>query len=267
MRARRRSLRSPRARAQLLRERGAPEAAASGSSASAWPIAAEQPLRQVRAHRCERRRACLDRRRPSRAARTPRTVPAGERLPEQDADRPDVVRRAASSPAGARARCTRASRARRRPRSASRPRRTARARSRAGAPRCPSSVLEQHVRRLHVPVDDPAAVRVREPVEDLRAASTAAPSPARPRASPRAASGRGRTRRRCRRGRRRGRSRMRAGSARGGGAAAASASRSARSAALPSRGTILSATSSPVRSSRASQTEPEPPLPSGRSGR
>ena len=38
-------------------------------------------------------------------------------------------------------------------------------------------------------------------------------------------------------------------------------------AALPSRATILSATSSPVRSSRASQTEPEPPLPSGRNGR
>ena len=36
---------------------------------------------------------------------------------------------------------------------------------------------------------------------------------------------------------------------------------------LPSRATILSATSRPVRSSRASQTEPEPPLPSGRNGR
>ena len=51
------------------------------------------------------------------------------------------------------------------------------------------------------------------------------------------------------------------------GKAAARASRSARVPALPSRATILSATSSPWRSSRASQTEPEPPLPSGRSGR
>src|SRR5258706_9453816 len=48
---------------------------------------------------------------------------------------------------------------------------------------------------------------------------------------------------------------------------AACASRSARAAAFPSRGTTLSATSSPVCSSRASQTDPEPPLPSGRNGR
>ena len=37
--------------------------------------------------------------------------------------------------------------------------------------------------------------------------------------------------------------------------------------ALPSRGTIFRATSSPVCSSRASQTEPLAPLPKGRSGR
>src|SRR5690242_15870899 len=49
--------------------------------------------------------------------------------------------------------------------------------------------------------------------------------------------------------------------------AAAAASRSARAAALPSRATIFSATSRPVFSSRASQTDPEPPLPSGRNGR
>src|SRR3989442_9251032 len=49
--------------------------------------------------------------------------------------------------------------------------------------------------------------------------------------------------------------------------AAAAASRSARAAAFPSRATILSETSSPVCSSRASQTDPEPPLPRGRSGR
>ena len=50
----------------------------------------------------------------------------------------------------------------------------------------------------------------------------------------------------------------RAGSARAAAARPRTASRSAREPALPSRGTILSATSSPVRSSRASQTEPEP---------
>src|SRR6187549_2580775 len=49
--------------------------------------------------------------------------------------------------------------------------------------------------------------------------------------------------------------------------AAAPASRSARAPVLPSRGTILSATSRPVCSSRASQTEPELPPPSGRIGR
>ena len=48
---------------------------------------------------------------------------------------------------------------------------------------------------------------------------------------------------------------------------AASISRDARAARLPSRGTILSATSRPVRSSRASHTDPEPPLPRGLSGR
>src|ERR1044071_1035862 len=47
----------------------------------------------------------------------------------------------------------------------------------------------------------------------------------------------------------------------------ACASRRARSPDLPSRGTILTATSRPLCSSRASQTDPEPPLPSGRSGR
>src|SRR5262249_18468849 len=45
------------------------------------------------------------------------------------------------------------------------------------------------------------------------------------------------------------------------------ASRRARSPAFPSRGTILTATSLPVCSSSASHTEPEPPLPSGLSGR
>ena len=49
--------------------------------------------------------------------------------------------------------------------------------------------------------------------------------------------------------------------------AAASASRSAREPAFPSRVTILSATSSPVRSSTASHTEPDAPAPSGFTGR
>ena len=43
--------------------------------------------------------------------------------------------------------------------------------------------------------------------------------------------------------------------------------RRARAARFPSRGTIFNATSRPVRSSRASQTDPEPPRPSGFSGR
>ncbi len=48
---------------------------------------------------------------------------------------------------------------------------------------------------------------------------------------------------------------------------AAAASRSARAGALPSRETILRATSRPELSSRASQTDPDPPEPSGRIGR
>ena len=84
--------------------------------------------------------------------------------------------------------------------------------------------------------------------------------------APRERCGPERTRTRCRRGRRRGRSRTPARSARAGDGVAAWASRSARAAAFPSRGMILSATSRPVCSSRASQTEPEPPLPSGPDG-
>src|SRR5712691_9297266 len=49
--------------------------------------------------------------------------------------------------------------------------------------------------------------------------------------------------------------------------AAARASRSARWPVLPSRATIFSATSRPLRSSRASQTWPIPPEPKGRNGR
>src|SRR5947209_4197427 len=47
----------------------------------------------------------------------------------------------------------------------------------------------------------------------------------------------------------------------------ACASRRAREPVLPARGTILTATSRPLRSSRASQTDPEPPLPRGWIGR
>ena len=90
---------------------------------------------------------------------------------------------------------------------------------------------------------------------------------ARRRAGPPGTCAPARTRRRCRRGAGRARTRRRAGSSGWRRRAAAAASRSARAAALPSRATILRATSSPVCSSRASQTDPEPPLPRGLSGR
>ena len=127
---------------------------------------------------------------------------------------------------------------------------------------------EQHVRRLHVTVDDPAAVRVRQRLEQLgggldcvlvaelagrdRLAQRAAGDVlvgdvdvariARERVdplAPRVAQGRG-----------------------GAGLTLGAVSRL-----LPSRATIFRATSRPVSSSRASQTWPIPPEPSGRSGR
>ena len=95
-----------------------------------------------------------------------------------------------------------------------------------------------------------------------RAPARRARRPPRPRgppcAAPRAACGPARTRTRCRRG-------PVVAHVVGADTAvvtqppAASASRSARAAAFPSRGMIFSATSSPLRSSSASQTEPDPP--------
>ena len=80
-------------------------------------------------------------------------------------------------------------------------------------------LLDEHVRRLHVAVDDPEAVRVREAIEDLRCRldGLAVAELARSGAA-RGACGRGRTRRRCRRGRCRRRSRRRERSARGAAA-------------------------------------------------
>ena len=109
-------------------------------------------------------------RRPSGASGTPQNGwPAGERLPEQHADRPDVARRRSprrrrAAPARCRRACPGTS-----PTAVS-----VSASSNCARPKSsrrtemPVVVGEQDVRRLHVAVDDPARVRVREPVEDLR---------------------------------------------------------------------------------------------------
>ena len=229
----------------------------------------EQALRQVGPLLLERRRARLDRRRHLRQRHAPERVLARERLPEQDPDAPDVARRAgllAAQPLGRDVR--ERSRARRRPRSASPSRRTARARSRAAAPRrsspSASSTFDGLTSRWMIP--RPCAWA--RPSRICAAASTASRvAQLARRASPRAASGRRRTRTRCRRGRSPSRSRTSGGSARGAGGTPPRPRARRERPPCPRAATIFSATSRPVCSSRASQTEPEPPLPSGRSGR
>ena len=113
----------------------------------------------------------------------------------------------------------------------------------------------------------PLRVRVCERLGDLRRRPRSPPGRrSRPRASPRAACGRGCTRRRCRRATGRARARGSAGSAGGAGRRRRVPRARPGGRAFPSRATIFSATSRPLRSSRASQTWPMPPEPSGRSG-
>ena len=240
---------------------GRPTATRSTSSSSA--------LRQVGPKRRERRRARLDRARRVEHRRLPERVPARERLPEHHADRPDVGRGGRRPrPRAARARCTRACPARRPARSASPPRPSARARSRAAAPTTPSpsasSTFDGFTSRWRIP----RRVRVRE--RRRRSAR-------RPR-SPRASSSS--PARSASRNVRPGHVLVRdvdvARVARervGAQAARVAEPRRRRGLALGARGRLalagddLQRDSSPVCSSRASQTDPEPPLPSGRSGR
>ena len=139
---------------------GSSESAASTSWASGFG-------RSGRARR-ERRRPAADALGDLEERPAAERVPSGERLPEQDAGRPDV-RLGPGRLAGEalRARCTRASRERR-----LRGQRLLLAHQRQAEVEDPNGdvgpVREQDVRRLHVTVDDPAVVRVREPVENLR---------------------------------------------------------------------------------------------------
>ena len=128
----------------------------------------EEPLRQIGPLGLQRRAAGLDRAGHLRQRHAPERVLAGERLPEQDPDGPDVARgagllaaQALGGDVGERAGDV------------------ADGRQRLGlvelgepeveqAHRDPVVLGEEHVRRLDVAVDDPAAVRMREPVEDLR---------------------------------------------------------------------------------------------------
>ena len=129
---------------------------------------AEEPLREVGPLDLERRRTRLDRSGHLLQRHAPERMLAGERLPEQDADSPDVARRAgllAAQPLGRDVR--------------ERARHVADRRQRLGlvelrepeveqAHRDAVALGQQHVRGLHVAVDDPAPVRMCKAVEDLR---------------------------------------------------------------------------------------------------
>ena len=236
------------------------------------PSRARAPAGRGGASRAGRRPRWIRREVSSHVA-APERMLAGERLPEQDADRPDVCGRGRRQALQALGRDVgERSRDVARAQSACRTRPSAPARSRGVArrrrPVRVQVLRQQDVRRLHVAVDDPAC---RGHARALRRSARRPRSPrgrrARPPASPRAGCGPGCTRRRCRRGLVAGQRRGSAGSAGWRSEAAARASRSARCPDLPSRATIFSATSRPLRSSRASQTWPMPPAPSGRSGR
>ena len=252
---------------------GAPQADGElGRGRAAWPGRVESAAstswmsgfgRSGRARR-ERRRPAADALGDLEERPGAERVPPGERLPEQDAGRPDVG--LGARPAcrrGAPGRCTRASRARRRPRSASPPRSRARGRSRGSGRRC---------RRRPRAGCSPASRRGGRSRARARGRARRAPAP--PPRSPRrrrarrarargGACGPGRTRRRCRRDPRRGRARRRAGR-RGAGAAWPPSPRARRAGRRCPRGQRSSARPrGPCRSSNACQTEPMPPLPSG----
>ena len=197
----------------------------------------------------------------------PERMLAGERLPEDDAERPRRRRPPSRAvPAAARARCRRASRGCRRARSACRTRPSARARSRGGARRSPLT------RRAARSTASRRGGRSRGGAR-ARARRRSAPhtsSAARSSSSPARSASRivrpghvlvgdvdvGRV----------AREREDALAARVAERGAARASRSARWPLLPSRATIFRATSRPLFSSRASQTWPIPPEPRGRIG-
>ena len=129
----------------------------------------EQPLRQVRPELAERPRAGLDRARRLEHRAVPERMPSGERLPEHHADRPDVrgrrrlvarepLRRdVRERPGDVSLRGQRLGLGHAREPEVEEPHRDA------------VAVGEQDVRRLHVAVEDPGGVRVREAVADLRA--------------------------------------------------------------------------------------------------
>ena len=155
--------------AQLGRRGAPPSAGAAGSRRGRRSTVSRMCARQVRAQRLERRRAVLDAPRRLDEVAAPERMLAGECFPEDDAEPPHVggrCRGKSLQPLG----------------------RDVRERARDVAERGQRVELghlrepeveephvdarrlgEQHVRRLDVAVDDPAAVRVRERVGDLAA--------------------------------------------------------------------------------------------------
>ena len=128
---------------------------------------AEQPLRQVGTLGLQRWAAGLDRPRHLRQRHAPERMLARERFPEQDPDRPDVARRAGLLAAEA-LRGDVGERAGDVADGGQRLGLVELGESEVEQPHRDAVVLgEEHVRRLDVAMDDPAAVRVREPVEDL----------------------------------------------------------------------------------------------------
>ena len=192
----------------------------------------------------------------------PERVDADERLPEQHPDRPRRRRRSwRCGRAAAPGRCRRACPGCRRARSACRTPPSAPGRSRAAGRRCSRTRRAGRSTASRRGARSPSRARVRAPRRSAPPPRLPPDRRSRPRGSPRAACGPGCTRRRCRRATGRvpsDRIRWQRGCRR---EAAARASRSARWPALPSRATIFSETSRPLRSSRASQTWPMPPEP------
>ena len=127
----------------------------------------EKTLGEIRALGVERRRSRLDRSGHLLQRHAPERMLAGERLPQQDADSPDVARGTGLLSAQPFGRDVR-----------QRARNVADGGQRLGlvelrepkveqAHRDAVALGQQHVRRLHVPVDDAARVGVCESVEDL----------------------------------------------------------------------------------------------------
>ena len=125
-------------------------------------------------------------------------------------------------------------------------------------------VLDEDVRGLDVAMDDPVAMRVRQAVEHLGGdLDRLGVVELLRRGAPRAACGPARTRTRCRRGRRRRRSRRPARSARGAGGRRPPSRARRAPRAFPRAGRSSARPRGRCCSSRASQTDPEPPRPSG----